>query len=58
MKEQIKSMPWDVKVAIVFLLGIYVLMCVMAPIIWLSLTAGIGTILSIARVVHYLQYGD
>jgi hypothetical protein len=58
MKEHIKSMPWDVKGAIVFLLAVYVLMCFMAPWVWLGLTVGIGTILSIARVIHYLSHGN
>jgi hypothetical protein len=58
MKEQIKNMPWGVKVAIVFLLGVYVLMCFVAPWAWLGLTFGIGTILSIARVIHYFSHGN
>ena len=58
MNEQIKSMPWGVKVAAVFLLAVYVLMCFMAPIVGLALTVGIGTILSIARVIHYLNHGN
>jgi hypothetical protein len=35
-----------------------VLMCFMAPIVGLALTVGIGTILSIARVIHYLNHGN
>jgi hypothetical protein len=58
MIEQIKSMPWGVKIAAVFLLAVYVLMCTMAPTVGLALTVGIGTILSIARVIHYLNHGN
>jgi hypothetical protein len=60
MKEQIKSIPWGVKVAVVFLLAVYVAMCMMAPMIGLGLGlgVGIGAILAIARVVHYLQFRE
>ena len=58
MKTQFKDIPWDVKVAAVFLLAVYVLMCSMAPIVGFALTVGIGTILSIARVSHYLIHGN
>jgi hypothetical protein len=58
MKTQFKDVPWDVKVAAVFLLAVYVLMCLMAPMVGLGLGVGIGTILSILRVVHYLNYGN
>jgi len=58
MKEQIKSMPFGVKVATLFLLAVYALMCMMAPIVWFALTVGLGTILSIARIIHYLSHGN
>jgi hypothetical protein len=58
MKQLIKSMPWGVWVALVFLLAVYVLMCFMAPMVGLGLGVGIGTILSILRVLHYLNYGN
>lgn len=58
MKEQIKSMPWGVMVAIVFLLVLYVTLCLFAPVFWLGLTAAVGTFLSIARVIHYLNHGN
>ena len=58
MIEHIKNMPWGVKVAVVFLLAVYMLMWMMMPIIGSALTVGIGTILSIARVVHYLNHGN
>jgi uncharacterized membrane protein YGL010W len=58
MKERFKDIPWGVKVAAVFLLAVWVLMCFMAPIVGLALTVGIGTILSIARVLHYLSHGN
>jgi hypothetical protein len=58
MIKQIKSMPWGVTVAIVFLLAVYVLMCIMAPIVGFASTVGLGTILSIARVAHYLQFRE
>ena len=58
MKTQFKDVPWDVKVAAVFLLAVWVLMCFMAPMVGLALTVGGGTILSIARVIHYLIHGN
>ena len=58
MIKQIKSMPWGVKVAAVFLLAVYVLMCVMVPMVGIALGIGIGTILSIIRVAHYLHFGN
>ena len=58
MNEQIKSMSRSVKVAIVFLLLLYVAMCFMVPIFGLVLGIGAGTILSIIRVWYYLTYGD
>ena len=58
MKTQFKDVPWGVWVAAVFLLAVYVLMCLMAPMVGLALGVGVGSILSILRVIHYLQYGD
>lgn len=58
MKTRMKDMPWGVYVAAVFLLAVYVLMCLMAPMVGLALTVGVGTILSILRVLHYLNYGN
>ena len=58
MIELIKDTPWGVTVAIVFLIAVYVTLCVMAPWVGLSLGAGIGTYLSILRVGHYLTHGD
>ena len=58
MKTQFKDVPWGVWVAAVFLLAVWVLMCFMAPMVGLALTVGIGTILSIARVIHYWSYGN
>ena len=58
MKTQFKDIPWGVRAAAVFLLAVYVLMWVMMPIIGSALTVGIGTILSIARILHYLSHGN
>lgn len=58
MIKEIKSMPWGVMVAAVFLLVVYGGMCFMAPMIGLGLFVGIGTILAIMRVAHYLRWGD
>ena len=58
MKKLIKDTPWGVMVAIVFLLAVYVLMCFMAPIVAFGLTVGLGTILAIMRIAHYLNYGN
>lgn len=58
MNERIKSMPWGVKVAALFLLTVYVTMCIMAPMVGLGLFVGVGIFLAIARVVHYLQFGN
>jgi hypothetical protein len=58
MKTRFKDVPWGVWVAAVFLLAVWVLMWVMMPIVGSALTVGIGTILSIARVLHYLSNGN
>lgn len=58
MNRLIKDTPWGVIVAIVFLMAVYVLMWVMMPIVGSALTVGIGTILAIARVSHYLSHGE
>jgi hypothetical protein len=58
MIKQIKSMPWGVWVAAVFLLAVYGGMCFIVPMIGLGLFVGIGTILAIMRVAHYLQFGN
>ena len=58
MKKLIKDTPWGVIVAIVFLLAVWLLMWVMMPIVGSALTVGIGTILSIIRIAHYLAYGN
>ena len=58
MIKEIKSMPWGVKVAAVFLLAVYVAMCVMVPMIGLGLGVGIGTILAAMRIFHYLHFGN
>ena len=58
MIKQIKSMPWGVKVAVVFLIAVYVAMCFMVPMIGLGLGVGLGTILAIMRVAHYFQFGN
>lgn len=58
MIERIKSMPWGVMVAAVFLLVVYGGMCFIVPMIGLGLFVGIGTILAIMRVAHYLQWGE
>jgi hypothetical protein len=58
MKTRFKDVPWGVWVAAVFLLAVWVLMWVMMPIVGSALTVGIGTILSIARVLHYLSHGN
>jgi hypothetical protein len=58
MIERIKSMPWGVKVSALFLLAVYVAMCVMVPMIGLILALIIGTWLSMLRIFHYLSVGD
>jgi ABC-type transport system involved in cytochrome bd biosynthesis fused ATPase/permease subunit len=56
MKQLIKDTPWGVTVAIVFLIAVYVTLCVMAPQVALFLGVIIGTLLSILRVLHYLSH--
>jgi hypothetical protein len=58
MKKLIKDTPWGVWVAIVFLLAVYGGMCFIVPMIGLGLFVGIGTILAIMRIAHYLSYGN
>jgi hypothetical protein len=56
MNELIKSLPSGVKIATVFLLAVYALMCFMVPMVGIGLGVGIGTMLAIARIIHYLTY--
>jgi hypothetical protein len=58
MIELIEDTPWGVVVAIVFLLAMFVTLCFVVPWVGLSLGAGIGTFLSILRVMHYLNHGN
>lgn len=58
MIEKIKSMPGGVKVASVFLLAVYVAMCITVPIMGVGIAVGLGTILAIMRISHYLQWGE
>jgi len=58
MKKLIKDTPWGVIVAIVFLIAVYVTLCVMAPWVGLGLGGAIGTYLSISRIGHYLTHGN
>jgi hypothetical protein len=56
--ELIKDTPWGVTVAVVFLITVYVTLCVMAPLAGLWVGAGVGTVLSILRVLHYFTWGN
>lgn len=58
MKTRFKDVPWGVMGSLVFLLTVYVTVCVMIPIVGLFFTAGFGTFLSIIRVIHYLNHGN
>ena len=58
MKTRFKDVPWGVWVAAVFLLAVWVLMCFMLPIVGFVLTVGIGTLLAIIRISHYLSHGE
>jgi hypothetical protein len=58
MKTQFKDVPWGVYVASVFLVLVYVMMCFVYPAVLFGLTVGIGTLLSITRVLHYLSNGN
>ena len=56
MNEQIKSMPWSVKVAVLFLLTVYITMCVMVPGFGIVISVIIGIVLSVLRIFHYFVY--
>jgi len=58
MIEQIKSMPWGVKVAVAFLLTLYVTLCVVAPVFWLCVGLAVGAYFAVLRVVHYLKWRE
>lgn len=56
MIEKFKKMPWSVKLAIGFLLAIYVLMCVTAPPVAAGLTVMALTFWAIDRVLTYFVF--
>jgi Na+/melibiose symporter-like transporter len=58
MKTQFKDVPWDVYVAAVFLILMWATICFYSPVFGLTFTAVTGTLLSIARVLHYLSNGN
>jgi len=58
MKTKFKDVPWGVYVAAVFLVLVWVMLCFVYPALLFGLTVGIGTVLSLARVLHYLSYGN
>jgi hypothetical protein len=58
MKTQFKNAPWGVYVAAVFLVLVWITMCFVYPALFFGLTVGIGTVLSIARLLHYFSYGN
>lgn len=58
MNKRIKSMPWSVKIAALFLLTVYVTMCIMAPMVGLAVFVGVVIFLAIVSVLHYLIFGN
>jgi hypothetical protein len=58
MKTQFKNVPWGVYVAAVFLVLVWIMMCFVYPALFFGLTVGIGTVLSIGRLLHYFSYGN
>lgn len=56
--ELIKDTPWGVTVAVVFLITVFVTLCFVAPVAMLFLGGLIGVVLSILRVLHYMNYGN
>jgi hypothetical protein len=53
MIKRIKTMPWGVKVAAVFLLICYIALLFLSPEIWLILNFVIGLFAAINRIIEY-----
>ena len=58
MIKQIKSMPWGVMVAAVFLIALYVALCIAAPVFWLCFGLAVGAYFAVLRLAHYFRYGE
>ncbi len=56
--KEIKSCPWGVKVALLFLFLVFCVTFFLVPKLVLLIIICIGVLLSILRIDHYLKYGD
>jgi hypothetical protein len=57
MIEKIKQTPLGVKIAILFLLAMFVWLCVALPKVGVGLAVFIGILAAISRIMGYLQSG-
>jgi hypothetical protein len=58
MFEKIKTMPLSVKLAILFLISVYISMCVLAPPMGLALGISTVSLWSIFRIMTYFFDGE
>jgi hypothetical protein len=57
MNERIRTMPWGVKVAAIFLLICYIALLFLSPEMWLILTFLFGLYTAINRIIEYNASG-
>jgi hypothetical protein len=57
MIEKIKKIPFGVKIAILFLLAVFVWLCVALPWVGIGLAVFIGVLAAISRIMGYFQSG-
>ena len=57
MNERIKTMPWGVKLAVIFLLICYIALLFLSPELWLILTFLIALYNAIDRFIEYNTSG-
>jgi hypothetical protein len=58
MIENFKALPFGVKVATIFLFAICLSLFVVAPFFMVIFGGIIGLIVSVLRIVHYLETGE
>jgi hypothetical protein len=58
MFEKIKTMPLSVKLAILFLISVYITMCVLVPPVGLALGITAPSLWSIFRIMTYFVDGE
>ena len=58
MIAKFKALPWGVKVATIFLFTICLIVFLAAPMFMVVICGISGLIVSILRIIHYLEFGN